>query len=53
MTRRQNLHYKITSQQKLKTDKDYIPKSAQIKRDISVAKGTKEGEAFQALQKKP
>ena len=25
MTRRQNLHYKIASQQKLKTDKEYIP----------------------------
>ena len=52
MTRRQNLHYKIASQQKLKTDKEYIPKSAQIKLEISVEKGTKEGEAFQALQEK-
>ena len=43
MTRRQNLHYKIASQQKLKTDKEYIPKSAQIKLDLSVRKGTKEG----------
>ena len=50
MTRRQNLHYKIASQQKLKTDKEYIPKSTQIKLELSVEKGTKEGEAFQALQ---
>ena len=52
MTRRQNLHYKIASQQKLKTDKEYIPKSAQIKLELSVEKGTKEVEAFQALQEK-
>ena len=31
MTRHENLHYKIASQHKLKTDKEYIPKSAQIK----------------------
>ena len=52
MTRRQNLHYKIASQKKLKTDKEYIPKSAQIKLEHSVEKGTKEGEAFQSLQEK-
>ena len=52
MTRRQNLHYKISSQQKFKTDKEYIPKSAQIKLELSVEKRTKEGEAFQALQEK-
>ena len=52
MTRRQNLHYNIASQQKLKTDKEYIPKSDQIKLELSVEKGTKEGEAFQALQEK-
>ena len=52
MTRRQNLHYKTASQHKLKSDTDYIPKSAQIKLELSVEKGTKEGEAFQALQKK-
>ena len=50
MTRRQNLHYKIASQKKLKIDKEYIPKSAQIKLELSVEKGKKEGEAFQALQ---
>ena len=50
MTRRHNLHYKIASQQKLKTDKEYIPKSSQIKLELSVEKGTKEGEAFHALQ---
>ena len=42
----------IRSQQKLKTDKDYIPKSAQIKLELSVEKGTKEVKAFQALQEK-
>ena len=52
MTRRQNLHYKIASQQKLKTDKEYIPKSAQIKPELYVEKGTKEGKAFQALHEK-
>ena len=52
MTRRQNLHYKIASQQKLKSDTEYIPKSVQIKLDLSVEEGTKEGEAFQALQEK-
>ena len=31
MTRRQNLHYNIASQQKFKSDSEYIPKSAQIK----------------------
>ena len=50
MTRRQNLHYKIAIQQKLKSDTEYIPKSAQIKLELSIEKGTKEGEAFQALQ---
>ena len=52
MTRRQNLHYNIASQQKLKSDSEYIPKSAQIKLELYVEKGTKEGEAFQALQEK-
>ena len=52
MTRRQNLHDKIASQHKLKSDSEYIPKSAQIKLDLSVEKGTKEGKAFQALQEK-
>ena len=52
MTRRQNLYYKIASQQILITDKEYIPKSAQIKLELSVEKGTKEGEALQALQEK-
>ena len=52
MTRRQNLHYKIASQKKLKSDTEYIPKSAQIKLELSVKKGAKEGEAFQALQEK-
>ena len=52
MTRRQNLHYMIASQQKLKTDKEYIPKSAQIKLELSLEKGTNEGKTFQALQEK-
>ena len=52
MTRRHNLHYKIASKQKFKSDTEYIPKSAQIKLELSVEKGTKEGEAFQALQEK-
>ena len=30
MTRRQNLHFKIFSQHKLKNDNEYIPKSSQI-----------------------
>ena len=46
MMRHQNLHYKIESQQKLKTDTEYIPKSAQIKLELFFEKGTKEGEAF-------
>ena len=52
MTRRQNLHYKIAIQQKLKSDTEYIPKSAQIKMELSVEKGKQYGEAFQALQEK-
>ena len=44
MTRRQNVHYKIARQHKLKSDKEYIPKSAQIKLELSVEKGTKEGD---------
>ena len=50
MTRRQNLHYNILSQQKLKSDTEYFPKSAQIKLELSVEKGMKEGKAFQDLQ---
>ena len=50
MTRRQKLHYNIATQHKLKSDSEYIPKSAQIKLDLSIEKGTKEVEAFQALQ---
>ena len=49
---RQNLHYKIASQQKLKSDTEYIPKSSQIKLELSIEKGEKEGKAFQALQEK-
>ena len=52
MTWRQNLHYKISSQQKLKTDDEYVPKCAQIKLEQAVEKRTKEGEAFQALFEK-
>ena len=52
MTQRQNIHYKIASQQKLKSDSEYSPKSSQIKLELSVEKGEKESEAFQALQEK-
>ena len=38
MTRRQNLHYKISSQQKLKTDDEYVPNLAQIKLDLAIEK---------------
>ena len=36
----------------MKSDTKYIPKSAQIKLELYVEKGTKEVEAFQALQEK-
>ena len=52
MMRCQNLHYRFASQQNLKSDTEYIPKSAQIKLELSAEKGTKEGEAFQALKEK-
>ena len=52
MTQCQNLHYKIASQQKFKSGTEYIPKSAQIKMELSVEKGNKEGKAFQDLQEK-
>ena len=52
MPRQHNLHYKIASQQKLKSDAEYIPKVSQIKLELSDEKGTKEGEAFQALQER-
>ena len=52
MPRRHNLHYKIASQQKLKSDAEYIPKVSQIKLELSDEKGMKEGEAFQALQER-
>ena len=49
MTRHQNLQYMIASQHMLKSDTEYIPKSAQIKLELSDEKGTKEVEALQAL----
>ena len=49
MTRRQNLHYKISSQHKLKSGDEYVPKSAQIKLELTVEKVTKEGEDSQSL----
>ena len=52
MTRRQNLHYNIASQQKFKSYSEYIPKSTQIKLELSIEKGTKEGEDLQSLQDK-
>ena len=36
----------------MKSDTEYIPKSVQIKLELYVEKGTKEGEDFQALQEK-
>ena len=36
----------------MKSDAKYIPKSNQIKLDLSVEKGMEEGEAFQAIQEK-
>ena len=52
MTWRQNLQYKVSSQQKLKTDDEYVPKSAHIKSGLAVEKWTKEGKYFQALSDK-
>ena len=52
LMRRQNPHYKIASQHKLKSYDEYVPKSAQIKLELSVEKDTKEGEAFQYLSEK-
>ena len=52
MKRRKNLYYNNASQQELKSHTEYIPKSAQIKLELSVEKATKEGKAFQDLQKK-
>ena len=37
---------------KLNSEDEYIPKSNQIKLDLAVEKGTKEGKAFQYLQEK-
>ena len=50
--RHQNLHYNISSQHKIKTDNEYVPKSYQIKLELAVEKGTKYGEAFQDLTEK-
>ena len=36
MTRRQNLQYKISSQQKLKTNYEYVPKCYQFKLELDV-----------------
>ena len=52
MKRRQNLHYKFSSQQILKTEYEYVPKSANIKLELAVEKVTKEGEAFQFFTEK-
>ena len=52
MTRRQNLHYNVSSHHKLRSDDKYVPKSTQIKLDLYVEKIMKEGEAFQDLYKK-
>ena len=52
MTRRQNLHNKISSHHKLKTDDKYIPNYAQFKLELDVEKGKKEGKIFQDLTEK-
>ena len=41
MMQRQNLHSKISSQHKMKTEDEYIPNSAQIKLELAVEKVTK------------
>ena len=51
MKRSQNLHYKISSQQKMKTDNEYVPKSSQIKLELDFEKGTNEGEASKPSQR--
>ena len=52
MTRRQILYYNISSQQRLKTEDECVPKSTQIKLELAVFKLTKEGKAFQDLSEK-
>ena len=52
MTQCRNLHYNIASQQKFKSYSEYIPKSSQIKLDLSIEKRTKEGEDLQFIQDK-
>ena len=49
MTQQQNLHDKISSQHKLKSDDKNVLKSVQIKLELSVGKETKEGEDFTEL----
>ena len=36
----------------MKSDDEYVPKSARIKLEMAVEKGTKEGKAFQSLTEK-
>ena len=52
MTRRQNLQYNISNEQKMKNDDEYVLKSNQIKLEMSVEKGTKEVKNFQDLHMK-
>ena len=52
ITRRHNLHYKISSQHKLKSEDKYAPESAHIKLELYLEKITNEGESFQALSNK-
>ena len=52
MTRRQNLHYNISSQYKLKSEDEYVPNYNHIKSELDVEKGTKEGGSFQSLIEK-
>ena len=41
MTRRQNIQYNISSQHKVKSENEYVPKSSQIKLGMAVEKVTK------------
>ena len=52
MTRLYILHYKISSQHKLKSDNEYVPNPAHIKLKLSVEMGTQEGKNFHDLSEK-
>ena len=52
MTQRQNLHYNVYSQHKLKYEHEYVTKSTQTISELPVEEGTKGGETFQTLTEK-